>query len=100
MCLTPEQVHAITQATHDLLRPKARVRLFGPRLDDSVKRGDIDLLRQSPEPVDKRLRLAAQRSARMKRRLGQRRVSVLLVNPSTTLQPVHLDALRSGRLLN
>ena len=69
MRLTPEQVHVITQATHDLLGPHARVRLFGSRLDDSVKGGDIDLLVQAPEPVEKRLWIAAQISARVQRSL-------------------------------
>jgi len=44
--------------------------------------------------------IAAQISARVQRSLGERRIDVLLVDPSTALQPVHLHALRSGLLLN
>ena len=44
MRLTPEQTRAIVAATHELAGPDASVRLFGSRLHDTLKGGDIDLL--------------------------------------------------------
>jgi hypothetical protein len=45
----------------------ARVRLFGSRLDDGAKGGDVDPMFELPEPVDNPALLAAQLSARISR---------------------------------
>ena len=44
MRLTPEQASVIRDAIAREISPDARVWLFGSRVDDSAKGGDIDLL--------------------------------------------------------
>jgi len=44
MRLSDDQVRCIVNATHELSGHDAQVRLFGSRLHDAVKGGDIDLL--------------------------------------------------------
>ena len=70
--------------------------LFGSRLDDDQRGGDVDLLVQSPQVLSERLTLELRLGARLERALGGRKVDVLLVDPSTPLQPVHRVALASG----
>ena len=70
--------------------------LFGSRADDTLLGGDVDLLVRSPRVLQQRAWLAARLAARAERLLGGRRVDVLLLDPATTLQPVHAAALATG----
>jgi predicted nucleotidyltransferase len=75
------------------------VRLFGSRLDDLARGGDIDLLVECPRPVARPVWLAAQITARLQRRLGDRRIDVLVIDPATELEAVHRVAQTEGVLL-
>jgi predicted nucleotidyltransferase len=96
MRLDPEQRETIVRETALVLGPRAKVRLFGSRLRDDVRGGDIDLLVQCPDVVDRPVLRSAQLAARLQRVLGDRRIDVLVIDPSTTLQPVHRVALSQG----
>ncbi len=50
MRLTPEQVATIIQTTRSIAGQQAKVWLYGSRLDDARRGGDIDLLIES-EPA-------------------------------------------------
>lgn len=99
MRLNDDQVQAILDVAHELAGPEVEVRLFGSRVDDAVHGGNIDLLIDSPRPVERSLWLAALITARLQRRLGDRKVDVLLVDPSTPLEPVHLAARTHGKVV-
>jgi len=49
--LTPEERDAIAAAARQTLLPGTRVSLFGSRVDDSARGGDIDLLLEPGEPM-------------------------------------------------
>jgi predicted nucleotidyltransferase len=72
------------------------VLLFGSRVDDSQRGGDVDLLVRSPRPLQGRAWLAARLAARAERLLNGRRVDVLLIDPGTLIEPVHTAALATG----
>ena len=97
--LTAEQTRAIVAAATELAGADACVRLFGSRLDDSLKGGDIDLLVECVHPVDRPVWLAARMTARLQRILGDRKIDVLVVDSSTPLEPVHRAARATGVLL-
>jgi predicted nucleotidyltransferase len=96
MRLSLEQSRAIVATTAELAGPEARVRLFGSRLDDDLRGGDIDLLVECAQPVARPVWLAAQISARLQRRLGERRIDVLVIDPTSALEPVHRVARAQG----
>ena len=96
MRLTAQQAKAIVDAAADLAGADARVRLFGSRLRDDLRGGDIDLLLECPRPVDRPVWLAARLTARLQRVLGDRKIDVLVVDPLTTLQEVHRVAKAEG----
>lgn len=108
MRLSPEQIHANVKATRAVLRgqagedagEQAQVRLFGSRLDNNARGGDIDILVELPQPVQRPSLLAAQVTAGIQRALGDRKVDVLVIDPTTELQPVHRAAQRDGVLLS
>ncbi len=99
MRLTPEQAKAIVEAAADLAGVDACVRLFGSRLHDDLRGGDIDLLLECPRPVARPVWLAAQLTARLQRVLGERKIDLLVVDPLTTLLAVHRVAQAEGEPL-
>lgn len=99
MRLQPEHIDVIKQVSADLVGADACVRLFGSRVDDHAKGGDIDLLIEAPRPLPQRAVLAARVAAAIERRLGGRRVDVVLVDPDTPAQSVHTVARATGVLL-
>lgn len=99
MRLSPDQVHAIVAAAQELAGADARVRLFGSRVNDQLRGGDIDLLVECSRPVARPVWLAAQITARLQRSLGERNIDVLVVDPATELEPVHRVARDEGVLL-
>lgn len=99
MRLTREQIRAIVAATHDFAGDGAQVRLFGSRVQDDLRGGDIDLLVECAQPVARPVWLAAQITARLQRVLGDRKIDVLVIDPATALDPVHQVARAEGIVL-
>jgi predicted nucleotidyltransferase len=73
--------------------------LFGSRLDDNKKGGDIDLLIQVEHEVTNPALLAAQIQAKVMRQIGEQKIDVLLMAPNLTRLPIHDIALNQGVLL-
>ena len=99
MRLTETQIHAIVTAVRELAGPEAEVRLFGSRLDDEARGGDVDLLVELPEPVEAPALLSATISARISRAMDGRKVDVVLLAPNLRRLAIHEVALREGRPL-
>lgn len=77
----------------------ASVRLFGSRLDNAARGGDIDLLVDVPHAVERPAVLASAIAARLERLLGGRKVDVLLAAPNLQVLPIHDVARSTGQLL-
>lgn len=99
MRLTDTQATTIRQLTAELAGPSASVRLFGSRLDDGARGGDVDLFLEVPTPVDEPALLAARLAARVSRALDDRRVDVLISAPNLARLPIHELASKTGQRL-
>ena len=99
MRLTQEQIDSIRQVTREEAGPEAVVRVFGSRLNDEVKGGDLDLLVELPGPVEHPAVLAATLSARISRTLYGRKVDVVLLAPNLERLPIHDVALSQGQVI-
>ncbi|MBK6741837.1 MAG: nucleotidyltransferase domain-containing protein [Hydrogenophilales bacterium] len=99
MRLSETQTEAIRQIARQLAGEEARVRVFGSRLDDSLRGGDLDLLLELSAPVDNPALLAARVSARVSRLMLGRKVDVVVSAPNLMRLPIHEVAFREGRLL-
>lgn len=99
MRLTDCQIDAIRELARQVAGDQVRVRVFGSRLDDSARGGDVDLMLELPDPVDNPALLAARMSARVSRVMSGRRVDVLLSAPNLMRLPIHDIAFKEGRLL-
>ena len=96
MRISPQAREAIVRTTAELAGAQARVLLFGSRLHDYLRGGHVDLLVHCPQPVARPVWLAAQINARLQRALGERKMDVLLVDPTTALESVHRAAQAEG----
>lgn len=96
MRLSDDHRATIRDLTREIVGDQARVLLFGSRLDDQQRGGDVDLLVESPLPLASRLTTELRLGARLERALGGRKVDVLLIDSDTTLAPVHRAALARG----
>jgi predicted nucleotidyltransferase len=99
MRLHADLIQVIKDVAQQQLGPDVEVRLFGSRLDDQARGGDIDLYIETPHVLHNRALTAARVAARLERRLGDRKVDVVLVDPSTAHQPVHTVARSEGVVL-
>ena len=99
MRLSTAQTQLILDCVHAQFGVDAEVLLFGSRTDDGQRGGDVDLLVVSPRPVPDKAWFAARLAAHAERLMGGRRVDLLLLDPSTLVQPVHAAALAHGEAL-
>jgi len=96
MRLTDLERQVIQQKVLQILGTAARVFLFGSRLDDHAKGGDIDLLIEVTESVNNPAELAAKISAQIMRALNSRKVDVLISAPNLTKLSIHQIAAQQG----
>lgn len=78
------------------LGAEAVVHLFGSRVDDAQRGGDIDLLIDPGRHLAHRIQVECRLSARLHIRLGGRKVDVLIKDPLMPMLPIHEQALRNG----
>lgn len=96
MRLNGEQITLLKRLAAEEAGADARLLLFGSRLDDAARGGDVDLLLQLPEAVSDPAPLAARLSARASRALDGRHVDVVLSAPNLKHLSIHEAALCTG----
>ena len=96
MRISNEHRDALRQHFRAALGDSCEVLVFGSRLNDAARGGDVDLLVRSYEPLQRKEWLASMLAVQAERLLGGRQVDVLLVDPQTPLQAVHKVALDTG----
>jgi predicted nucleotidyltransferase len=96
MRLTEEQISAIKQTAHAVLGDGARVLLFGSRVDDAKKGGDIDLLFETDRRISNRATTIGAIYVELIRRLGDRKIDILLQDAESPQAPVISVARKTG----
>ena len=96
MRLTEQQIQAIKHTAQAVLGEGAHVTLFGSRVDDSAKGGDIDLLFET----EQELSLKEELQARYQLELAcDGRVDLLVKQKHAEAEPIHTIALSRGIML-
>lgn len=99
MRLTPDQ-QAITKSTVDrVLGASNRVWLFGSRVNDDLRGGDIDLLVETEATFPNRANMLCRLYGALIFALGDRKLDVLLKDGRTNDAPIFNIAKRTGVLL-
>ena len=96
MRLSTEQISAIRAGTAELAGDTARVWLFGSRVRDDARGGDVDLLIELDEAVAEPAQLSARLASRVSRAMYGRKVDVLIKAPNLRHLPIHDIALAQG----
>ena len=96
MRLSEEQIRVIKQQAAEQFGNESRVWLFGSRVDDTARGGDIDLYIETEGTVENRASAAARFSASLQLRLGDQRIDVVLVDSHTRPQQIHEAAKEGG----
>lgn len=77
----------------------AVVRLFGSRVDDTQRGGDIDIRIEPGRTLAHRIQAACRLAASLYIRLSGRKTDVLIKDPHKPMLPIHAQALRDGIIL-
>ncbi len=83
------EVARIRAVVRETAGPDAEVWLFGSRLDDRARGGDVDPMVRLPRPVARPAALAALLEAWPTRALGGRKVDVVLDAPNLARSGIH-----------
>ena len=96
MRLTPEEINHIKHNVNEVFGEKTRVFLFGSRVDDIKKGGDIDLLIE-PADIQDEFMQATQLSVKLKLVLGDQKIDIVVARDPSRL--FEQEARRTGVLL-
>lgn len=100
MRLHETQRAAIKKIVADTVGADSRVLLFGSRVDDAKRGGDIDLMIETDHVIANRVALLCKLEGRSAMALGDRKVDVLLKDPRTPKHaPIYQTASDTGILL-
>ena len=89
----------IKQQAQSIVAKDVCVRIFGSRLDDQAKGGDLDLLVETSQVVNQPALVSAQLAAKISRKMLGRKVDVVLSAPNLQQQAIHKQARNTGTIL-
>jgi len=97
MRLDPDQVHIICQSFQKYFAKEDHLWLFGSRVDDTKRGGDIDLYVETTYDASHAVSAQLDFLVDIKTTLGDQKIDVVLnlINTNTTL-PIYLVARREG----
>jgi predicted nucleotidyltransferase len=99
MRLSQANAAVIKAEVQNIFGRDARVWLFGSRVDDTARGGDIDLLIEADADPEYALNGELRLYARLIRRLGDQKIDIVVHREGTPLAPIHESALHTGQRL-
>jgi predicted nucleotidyltransferase len=101
MRLTAQQQATVRDTVAETFGSDSQVRLFGSRVDDTKRGGDIDLLVSTTQSdLSTLMRAEIALLTKLQMRLGEQKIDVLLDYPSRKVRPpIFGIALQTGILL-
>jgi len=99
MRLTEQQRITLKEETAAAFGPLAQLRLFGSRVDDSAKGGDIDIHIEANGTEQQLLQNELRLRTRLQARLGERRIDVVVRRRDAAMRPIDQSAHDTGVIL-
>lgn len=96
MRLSENQRAIICEEFEEVFGRDATLLLFGSRLNDNVRGGDIDLHIDADGSPSQLLEKELALYARLQRRLGERRIDIIVHNKKAPLRPIDKHAQETG----
>ena len=94
--LSESERQVLLDAAHRHFGETADVWLFGSRVRDDARGGDIDLLIETPEPIPNPLAASLAAEAEIQSALDDPRVDILVISRKETALPIHRLARSTG----
>ena len=99
MRLTETQRAAIKASVSSAIDADSRIWLFGSRVDDAKRGGDIDLLIETDKTLPNRVTTICRLEGSLVMKLGDRKIDIILKDARTPEAPIHRAARDHGVLL-
>jgi predicted nucleotidyltransferase len=99
MRLPSNAITVIRDAAKHHFGPQAKVWLFGSRVDDSKRGGDIDLYVELDTPVKERVLKTCRMDAEIQIALGEQKIDIVVSSPGRQRLRIHEIAKQTGILL-
>lgn len=99
MRLTESQRATIKTSVANVIGTESRIWLFGSRTDDAKRGGDIDLLIETDQTLPSRVAALCQLEGNLVKKLGDRKIDILLKDARTPEAPIHRAAREQGVML-
>ncbi len=97
MRLNHHQIQTIKETIKGYLGESARVWLFGSRVNDDQRGGDIDLFIETTTPLtEDRWHIEASIDLALQKALGEQKLDILLHTATDKTLPIHLIAKQTG----
>lgn len=96
MRLTSKKAETIRKLVRKHFGDNASVYLFGSRVDDTKRGGDIDLYVSVPEVLENKAGAVLKFNADLQISLGEQRIDVIVQDGGTEPLPIHEEAARTG----
>jgi len=94
--LSNQQQRIIREEAQAVFGPTVEVRIFGSRLDDGARGGDIDIHVETQGDVKERLNRELRLYARLQRRLGERSMDIVVHDREQPMRDIDRHALATG----
>lgn len=99
MRLSASDIDIILRSIRSVIADDGRIRVFGSRLDDNARGGDIDLMVEFDHPIDRPARLAARLTTQVMQAMQGRKIDIVLHAPNLLESEIHRIALEEGVLI-
>lgn len=96
MRLSVQKAETIRRLVREHFGDNASVYLFGSRVDDARRGGDIDLYVSVPEALENKGQTELKFQADLQISLGEQRIDVIVQDGATESLPIHEEAARTG----
>jgi len=80
MRLSEYQREVILESVAEVMGGETRVLLFGSRVDDSKRGGDIDLLVEAVAPVEEKVEKKLRIMSRIQRKIGEQKIDLIITH--------------------
>ena len=96
MRISVQDQKAIRETAEELFGKNVKIILFGSRVYDAERGGDIDILLESPEPMSEILKKKISFLVKLKQRIGDRKIDVLVQGKDSEDKAIYKVAHREG----
>ena len=96
MRISQQQAQIIVEKVAEVLPNTKHVLLFGSRVDDRLKGGDIDVYVEANENVENPAQANAKITEKLQVALNEQKIDVLLFAPNLHELPIHRIAKETG----